>query len=201
LANSKSPIFALMIFCSVVMADILTPPVMRCPNAAPSRKHACHFVNDVRSNPYFYTYCELADLDASEYDQASSGLWTRGLLIRRHIADGDLVFFSTWCPAGSQRNPLLAWLAPPCFTCHARVCHDGRDPPSHQHRDGPANETPDLCGPPLIRWSIQEIRRIANRLAQRRIAKAHVIAWSLWRRAHQAAAKRAHLRLKQKMQL
>jgi hypothetical protein len=58
-----------------------------------------------------------------------------------------------------------------------------------------------LCGPPLIRWSIQETRRIANRLAQRRIAKPHVIAWSLRRRAHHAAAKQAHLRLKQKLQL
>ena len=51
----------------------------------------------------------------------------------------------------------------------------------------------------LIRWSIQEIRRIAIKLAQRRIQPAHVIAWSLWRRAHQAEARRAHL--KRKMQL
>ena len=28
-------------------------------------------------------------------------LWTRGLLIRRNIADGDLAFFSTWCPTGT----------------------------------------------------------------------------------------------------
>jgi hypothetical protein len=41
----------------------------------------------------------------------------------------------------------------------------------------------------LIRWSIQEIRRIANRLAQRRIKPA-ITAWSK-RRAHQAAARRA----------
>ncbi|HZC56832.1 MAG TPA: hypothetical protein VE396_12450 [Xanthobacteraceae bacterium] len=27
-----------------------------------------------------------------------TGKWTRGLLIRRNIADGDLAFFSTWCP-------------------------------------------------------------------------------------------------------
>jgi hypothetical protein len=46
----------------------------------------------------------------------------------------------------------------------------------------------------LIRWSVQEIRRIAMRLAQRQIEPAHVIAWSLWRRAHQAAAQQAHLR-------
>jgi hypothetical protein len=51
----------------------------------------------------------------------------------------------------------------------------------------------------LIRWSIQEIRRIAIRLAQQRIKPAHIIAWSLWRRAHQATAQQAHL--KQKLQL
>jgi hypothetical protein len=51
----------------------------------------------------------------------------------------------------------------------------------------------------LIDWSVQEIRRVATRLAQRRIQPADIIAWSLWRRAHQAAAKRSHL--KQKMQL
>jgi hypothetical protein len=51
----------------------------------------------------------------------------------------------------------------------------------------------------LICWSVQEIRRIAVRLAQRRIESAAVIAWSLWRRAHQAAAQDAHI--KSKMQL
>jgi len=51
----------------------------------------------------------------------------------------------------------------------------------------------------LIRWSVQEIRRIAIRLAQRCIEPAHVIAWSLWRRAHQATARKAHL--SQKSQL
>jgi hypothetical protein len=51
----------------------------------------------------------------------------------------------------------------------------------------------------LIRWSIQEIRRVAIKLAQRRIRPAGIMAWSLWRRAHQAEARRAHL--KRKMQL
>jgi len=51
----------------------------------------------------------------------------------------------------------------------------------------------------LIRWSIQEIRRIAIKLATRRIEPAHIFAWSLWRRAHQAAARQAHI--KSKMQL
>ena len=48
-----------------------------------------------------WAYCELADLDAAEYGQDRTGLWTRGLLIRRSIADGKLAFFSTWCPAGT----------------------------------------------------------------------------------------------------
>src|ERR1700741_2599692 len=54
-----------------------------------------------------WAYCELADLDAAEYDSQRSGLWPRGLLIRRNIADGDLVFFSTWCPAGTRIETLV----------------------------------------------------------------------------------------------
>ncbi len=53
-------------------------------------------------------YLELADLDAAEYDEARSGLWTRGLLIRRTIADGDLAFFTTWCPAGTTIQTLVS---------------------------------------------------------------------------------------------
>jgi SRSO17 transposase len=34
-------------------------------------------------------------------------LWTRGLLIRRNIADGDLAFFSTWCPKGTSIEILV----------------------------------------------------------------------------------------------
>jgi SRSO17 transposase len=54
-----------------------------------------------------WAYCELADLDAAEYDEDRSGLWTRGLLIRRTISDGDLAFFSTWCPAGTGIQTLV----------------------------------------------------------------------------------------------
>ena len=39
---------------------------------------------------------------------ANSGLWTRGLLIRRRIADGDLAFFTTWCPAATSIETLVA---------------------------------------------------------------------------------------------
>jgi SRSO17 transposase len=48
--------------------------------------------------------------------------------------------------------------------------------------------------PSLIRWSMQEIRRIATRMAQRQIQPAIIIAWSVWRRAHQAQARRAHIK-------
>ena len=34
-------------------------------------------------------------------------MWTRGLLIRRSIADQDLAFFSTWCPAGTPIEILV----------------------------------------------------------------------------------------------
>jgi SRSO17 transposase len=55
-----------------------------------------------------WAYCELADLDAAQYDEKQSGLWTRGLLIRRNIADGDLAFFSTWRRAGTSIETLVA---------------------------------------------------------------------------------------------
>ena len=54
-----------------------------------------------------WVYCELADLDAAECNDARTGLWTRGLLIRRNIADGDLAFFATWCPAGTGIEMLV----------------------------------------------------------------------------------------------
>ena len=55
-----------------------------------------------------WAYLELADLEAAEYNQTLAGLWTRGLLIRRNIADGALAFFTTWCPAGTEMETLAA---------------------------------------------------------------------------------------------
>jgi SRSO17 transposase len=58
-----------------------------------------------------WAYCELADLEAAEYAEERSGLWTRGLLIRRSITDGaadkTLAFFSTWCIAGTGIEALV----------------------------------------------------------------------------------------------
>jgi SRSO17 transposase len=69
---------------------------------------------------------------------------------------------------GWRRHVSLVMLA---FAMMAAIRHG-------QHRDGPANDAWDLCGSPLIRWSIQEIRRIAARLPQSRVPKPHAIAWS-----------------------
>jgi SRSO17 transposase len=56
---------------------------------------------------YDWAYVELADLEAEEYNEDHTGRWTRGLLIRRTIADQDLAFFSTWCPAGTPIDTLV----------------------------------------------------------------------------------------------
>jgi SRSO17 transposase len=50
-----------------------------------------------------WAYMELGDLDAeAEGYPGSHGIWTRGLLIRRSLADQDLAFFTTWCPLGTS---------------------------------------------------------------------------------------------------
>jgi SRSO17 transposase len=56
---------------------------------------------------YDWAYLELADLEAQEYNEALTGLWTRGLLIRRSLSDQDLAFFSTWCRAGTPIDTLV----------------------------------------------------------------------------------------------
>ena len=178
-----------------------------------------------------WAYCELADLDACEYSDARAGLWTRGLLIRRNIADGDLAFFSTWGPAGTGIEMLVQveghrWAIEDSFeTAKNELGLDHNETRSwhgwHRHvslvmlafammaairRRANATTPQKTLGravngisPLLIRWSVQEIRRIATRLAQRRIEPAHVIAWSLWRRAHQATARKAQLRQRLKL--
>lgn len=54
-----------------------------------------------------WVYLGLADLDPGDYDNAFAGIWTRGLLIRRNIADGDMAFFATWCPAETTIETLV----------------------------------------------------------------------------------------------
>jgi SRSO17 transposase len=55
-----------------------------------------------------WAYLDLADLEADGFGAGSTGLWTRGLLIRRNINDQSLAFFTTWCPAGTAIEALVA---------------------------------------------------------------------------------------------
>ena len=54
-----------------------------------------------------WAYLRLADLDGRDYNHSLMGKWTRGLLIRRNIADGEMAFFSTWCPRGTSLKKLV----------------------------------------------------------------------------------------------
>ncbi|MBB3104506.1 SRSO17 transposase [Azomonas macrocytogenes] len=51
----------------------------------------------------------LADLQARDYNPMATGVWTRGLLIRRRLVDGELAYFTTWAPQGTSLET-LAWV-------------------------------------------------------------------------------------------
>src|SRR5919199_1277879 len=57
---------------------------------------------------YDWAYLELADLEADAFNPTLRGTWTRGLLIRRSLTDGELAFFSRWCPAGTPIQTLVS---------------------------------------------------------------------------------------------
>ena len=54
-----------------------------------------------------WAYLELANLTTAAFGSDAPGFWTRGLLIRRSIADQSLAFFTTWCPAGTGVETLV----------------------------------------------------------------------------------------------
>jgi SRSO17 transposase len=56
---------------------------------------------------YDWAYCPLADLDTEEFGAPTPGLWTRGLLIRRSIDDGECAYFTTWCPHDTSIDTLV----------------------------------------------------------------------------------------------
>lgn len=49
----------------------------------------------------------LADPEGRYDQQPDDALWTRGLFIRRHIGEGELAVFSTWCPKGTPMATLV----------------------------------------------------------------------------------------------
>lgn len=46
---------------------------------------------------YDWAYCPLTDLDSAEYGAPAAGIWTRGLLVRSSLTDGEQAYFTTWC--------------------------------------------------------------------------------------------------------
>src|SRR3954452_6915565 len=84
---------------AVEIADALDPSAWRRLSAGAGAKG---------ERLFDWAYLELADLEAGEYNESLTGLWTRGLLIRRNLADGALAFFATWCPAGTPVAVLVA---------------------------------------------------------------------------------------------
>jgi hypothetical protein len=96
---------------------------------------------------------------------------------------------------GWNRRVSLVMLA---FAMMAVIRHRANSPPPKNSTSN-HGEIQSIANPLVIRWSIQEVRRIAIRLARKRIQPAHIIAWSLWRRAHRAAAQRAHFKAKRQL--
>ena len=74
---------------------------------------------------------------------------------------------------------------------HARICHDGCHPTSGQQAGAQKNQVErNAQTSHLIRWSIQEIRRIAQRLARETHSTRRCHRMVALRRAHQAAAQK-----------
>ena len=129
----------------------------------------------------------LPDLVPGRHAPRDAG-WRRRppLLHRGQLRDGE-----ERTRPRPQRDPVMARPAPSRRAGDAGLRHDGKRPSQDQraHRHAEKNITATL-----VRWSLQEIRPIATRLARQSLEPAHVIACSLRRRAHQAAAHAAHIK-------
>jgi SRSO17 transposase len=165
--------------------------------------------------PRFYDWAWLADVN-TDTDPDDGGQHT--LLIRRNNATGELAFYRCWTPIPATLADLvrvagIRWTVEESF--QAAKSQVGLD--QHQvrrwnswHRfttlalaalavlaicaiDDPARPEPTAHDIPLIRLTVNEIRRLFNVLIiQPRGDLAHRLRWSLWRRRHQTTARRAH---------
>jgi hypothetical protein len=84
------------------------------------------------------------------------------------------------------------------FVMMAAIRHRANPPPPKKQNGAPG-KSQNTTTAPLIRWSIQEIRRISIRLARNHIHPAHIVAWPCWRRAPQATAQGAHFKSKKQL--
>ena len=94
-----------------------------------------------------WCYLELADLEGEEFNDESHGLWTRGLLIRRHIANGDLAYFTTWCPAGTSIKTLVK------VEGIAGRSRTASRPPKTNSGSTTTKPDPGMAGIVMYRWS------------------------------------------------
>ena len=145
----------------------------------------------------------------------------RWLLVRRSIADpADLAYFVVFAPAGLRLLDLARvagrrWLVEECFEAAKQEVGPGglrgaelaRLAPARHPGDAGARPARRAAGrpeqakggtraarQPLVPLSVPEVRRLITRLAPGRgpPAPAFVLAWSFWRRAHQAVAQACH---------
>lgn len=56
---------------------------------------------------YDWLWCPLAELQGADYIPADDRVWIRGLLVRRNPVDGDLAYFTVWCPSGTTLEKLV----------------------------------------------------------------------------------------------
>ena len=78
--------------------------------ALPTSRYVRLSAGDGAKGPrlYDWAYLELANLDAEAQGYPGShGIWTRGLLIRRNLADQELAFFATWSPQSTGIETLV----------------------------------------------------------------------------------------------
>jgi SRSO17 transposase len=94
--NSWGKSFAVSGTAKVIVEDLPEDAWKRLPSGAGTKGARLHD----------WAYLELADLDAGDFGADFIGIWTRGLLIRRNIADGDISYFTTWCPQGTSIETL-----------------------------------------------------------------------------------------------
>ena len=56
---------------------------------------------------YDWLWCPLAELNGADYTAGDGRAWIRGLLVRRNPTDGDLAYFTVWCPTGTTLEKLV----------------------------------------------------------------------------------------------
>src|SRR5512144_80223 len=100
-----------------------------------------------------WAYLELADLDAAEYNSALTGEWTRGLLIRRSIADG---LWPSSPPGAPRARPGKSWSR---WKVIAGLLRTASRPPRTNSASTTTKPAPGTAGIDMSRWSCSPLPR------------------------------------------